>query len=342
MMSSVRIEVSHEGHVGQVRRHVLEIAQSLGADETSSGAAAIVVNELATNILKHGQGGEIITLQVNEPPSSLEVLALDKGPGMSNVSSCLRDGYSTAGSAGTGLGAVQRLAKEFQIHSQPGKGTAIWVKLGLGPQGHSAVPVEPHHTGPVFEASGVSLAVRGEELCGDSWDVAFSETGLRVIVADGLGHGPFAEEASREAISIFRRNPASGPVLTMRQIHDALGKTRGAAASTATIDKSSRRLGMAGIGNVLMRLHGASASKTLAGDNGTLGAAVRRVSEAILPWEQDSLLVIHSDGIGSQWNLNDYPGLNRRHPGLVAGVLYRDYNRAHDDATVVVVREVMP
>ncbi len=338
MMSSNRMEVTHQGHVGQVRRHVLEVAQLLGADETRSGAAAIVASELATNLLKHGQGGEIILLQVKEPISSLEILALDKGPGMVNVSACLRDGYSTAGSAGTGLGAVQRMAKQFQIQSQPGKGTALWVSLSLGSEAPHQGQSAPRDKARAFETSGVSLAVRGEELCGDSWDVSYSGTGMRVVVADGLGHGPFAEEASREAIAIFRQNPSAGPVLAMRQMHDALTKTRGAAASMAAIEHSEGQLRMAGIGNVLMRLHRASGSKTLAGDNGTLGAAIRRVNEINLPWEEDSLLIIHSDGIGSHWNLNDYPGLIRRHPGLIAGVLYRDYNRAHDDATVVVVR----
>lgn len=330
MMSSQRMEVTHGSHVGQVRRQVLETAQRLGSDEVRAGEAAIVASELATNLVKHGGGGEIVLLETREPSNALELLALDQGPGMANISNCLRDGYSTAGSAGTGLGAVQRLAGTFQIHSQPGKGTAIWVSLGTdsGP----AVP-------PRFECSGVSLPLRGQESCGDSWDHARVGHKVRVLVADGLGHGPFAEAASREAVSIFRKNLTTPPALTLKLMHEALMKTRGAAGSMVEIDPDKGTLTMAGIGNVLMRLHGPNGSKTLTVDNGTLGAAVRRMNETVLPWTRDSVLVIYSDGLGSQWDLHDYPGLIRRHPGLVSGVLYRDFRRPHDDASVIVIRE---
>src|SRR5205085_1852873 len=122
---------------------------------------------------------------------ALEMHALDKGPGMASVNACLRDGFSTAGSAGTGLGAVQRMAGQFQIHSQPGQGTAVWVRFPLAADASFS-------SGPArkFICSGISVAVKGEELCGDSWDFRESANGMDVLVADGLGHGPFAQEAS--------------------------------------------------------------------------------------------------------------------------------------------------
>lgn len=332
MMTSHRMEVTHGSQVGQVRRHVMETAQRLGSDEVRAGEAAIVASELATNLVKHGGGGEIVLLETREPTNALELLALDQGPGMANISACLRDGYSTAGSAGTGLGAVQRLAGAFQIHSQPGRGTAIWVSLGT----ENGIPVPSG-----FECTGVSLPLRGQELCGDSWDHARVGRKLRVLVADGLGHGPFAEVASRDAVSVFRKNLTASPAQTLMLMHEALMKTRGAAGSMVEIDPDKGTLTMAGIGNVLMRLHGAGPAKTLTVDNGTMGATVRRVHETVLPWKRDAVLVIYSDGLGSQWNLDDYPGLIRRHPGLVAGVLYRDFRRPLDDATVVVIRETL-
>src|SRR5687768_15868146 len=119
MMSSHRMEVSHESHVGNVRRYVTEAARRLGADDHAAGEAAIVATELATNVVKHGEGGEILVQEVKGQQSpALEIHALDRGPGMASVAQCLRDGYSTGGSAGTGLGAVQRLSRSFQILSQ--------------------------------------------------------------------------------------------------------------------------------------------------------------------------------------------------------------------------------
>ncbi|HEX2748892.1 MAG TPA: ATP-binding SpoIIE family protein phosphatase [Verrucomicrobiales bacterium] len=334
MMSSYRMEVSHESHAGQVRRYVQEAAHRLGADDTRTGTAAIVATELATNLVKHGGGGEVLVREVKDSrPPALEIHALDTGPGMSNVNACLRDGYSTAGSAGTGLGAVQRLADQFQIHSQPGRGTVVWVRMDAGAR-------ELSQPTPLFEASGVSVAIKSEKLCGDSWDVQELPGLLRAVVVDGLGHGPFAEAASREAVTIFRRHERASPGDLLQRMHEALVKTRGAAASMAEIQHARGQMRTAGVGNVLMRLFRANGSKTVAGDNGTLGAAVRKVQEFSHPWEESALLVMHSDGIASQWNLDDYPGLVRRHPALIAGIIYRDFRRGHDDATVVVIRQL--
>ena len=209
MMPTHRMEITHEGHVGNARRYALEAALRLGASEARAGEAAIVATELGTNLIKHGGGGELLVQEVKESsPPSLEIHALDSGPGMANVNVCLRDGYSTAGSAGIGLGAVQRLASQFQIQSQTGRGTAIWVRLPADRSPTAAAEAS-------FETGGVSVALKGEDLCGDSWDVQQTPFGLRAVVADGLGHGPFAEEASREAITVFRKHEKAGPAATL-------------------------------------------------------------------------------------------------------------------------------
>lgn len=330
-MATLRMEVTHESQVGHVRRQVQESAQRLGADAVRSGEAAIVATELATNLVKHGQGGEILLREIRDDMAfhALEIHALDKGPGMASVNACLRDGYSTAGSAGTGLGAAQRMAGQFQIHSQAGQGTAVWARL----------PLTGTDTPKRFVCAGVSIPVKGEDLCGDSWDFRETAEGMEALVVDGLGHGPFAEEAAREAVSVFRRHGNAGPSECLSLIHEALFKTRGAAASVARINRANGSMSTAGIGNVVMRLYGAAGSKTLVGDNGTLGANVRKTRELQSPWSAESVLVFHSDGISSRWDLEKYPGLSGRHPGLIAGVIYRDFRHRHDDATVVVIRQ---
>lgn len=337
MRSSLRMEVMHESQVGHVRRQVLQVVHRLGACEVKAGEAAIIATELASNLVKHGNGGEILLSEVGEAEIfALEMHALDKGPGMASVNACLRDGFSTAGSAGTGLGAVQRMAGQLQIHSQPGQGTAVWVHFPLGTD--IPAPVPPKR----FVCSGISVALKGEDLCGDSWDCRESDSGFQVLVADGLGHGAFAEEASREAVSVFRRNGQASPSECLTLMHQALFKTRGAAASTVRVNSMERRMTSSGIGNVVMRVLRDTGAKTLPADNGTLGGSVRKVQEMQHLWEPDSLLVLHSDGISSRWDLERYPGLIRRHPGLVAGVIYRDFRHQHDDATVVVIRQSAP
>jgi hypothetical protein len=65
---------------------------------------------------------------------------------------------------------------------------------------------------------------------------------------------------------------------------------------------------------------------------------MRRVQQFDLPLPTNALLLLHSDGLATHWNLADYPGLVGRHPGIIAGVLYRDHERGRDDVTVLVVR----
>src|SRR6185436_1518023 len=111
MMAPVIVRVDDSSHVAAARRAAADLAWRLHFDETTAGRLALVVTELATNLVKHGGGGEVMLRQVDVAPAGfVEVVALDRGPGMANVTRCLEDGYSTAGSPGTGLGAVQRLS----------------------------------------------------------------------------------------------------------------------------------------------------------------------------------------------------------------------------------------
>ena len=92
------------------------MARRQGFGEVDSGKVALVATELSTNILKHGRGGELLVGTYGEGgESGIELLALDKGPGIADVAACLADGYSTAGTAGKGLGAVMRQSHHFSV-----------------------------------------------------------------------------------------------------------------------------------------------------------------------------------------------------------------------------------
>jgi len=330
MTSSHRISVVEESQVGVARRYVAEICARFSSDEIFCAKAAIVVTEIARNVVRHGKGGEIIVRQIlTLGASGLELLALDQGPGLRDFAECLRDGFSTAGTEGSGLGAINRLSDRLEVFSRPGRGTVIWARL------HPAgTPTMAH----AFETGGVSVAVEHEKLCGDGWEVLETGGVLRAMVVDGLGHGPFAEQASREAMAVFRSQASTGVAPTLKLIDQALIKTRGAAAAIMELSPRKRQVTAAGVGNVSMRLLQNGRSKSFGCDNGTLGAGVKRITEFRHPWVDGSVLVMHSDGIKARWSLDDYPGIIRRHPGVVAGLLYRDFQREGDDATVIVVR----
>jgi anti-sigma regulatory factor (Ser/Thr protein kinase) len=116
--TAVRIVVEENSITAEARRTAREMALELGMDEGGAEHVAIVATEACTNLLKHAGGGQVL-LQTStegcETVPLLELLAVDQGPGMSNLDDCLRDGYSTASSPGEGLGAIQRLAKQSDI-----------------------------------------------------------------------------------------------------------------------------------------------------------------------------------------------------------------------------------
>jgi anti-sigma regulatory factor (Ser/Thr protein kinase) len=328
--SSFYIAVNEESQIGLARRSVVEICQRISSDETFCGKVAIVVTEMARNLVRHGKGGEILIREVAAVASSgLELVALDHGPGMRNIAECLRDGFSTGGTAGTGFGSIKRLSDRFEVYSQPGRGTVVWARL---------CAFDTSFPSPAFESSGISVAIEREEVCGDAWEVIETAGVLRAIVVDGLGHGPFAKEAAREAVAVFRSQTTTGVASTLKLVDQALTKTRGAAGAIVELCPAKGQITAAGVGNISMRLLNNGESKSFGCDNGTLGTGVPKIREVMQPWVQGSVLVMHSDGVKTQWNLEDYPGLARRHPGLVTALLYRDFRRERDDVTVIAAR----
>jgi anti-sigma regulatory factor (Ser/Thr protein kinase) len=319
--------------VGEVRRATAAFAGTLGFDDIARGQAAIIATEAATNLCKHATRGEIVIQGLESGTvTGIDILALDKGPGMDNVGRYRTDGFSTAGSPGTGLGAMTRLSAQFDIHSVLGIGTTTLARIW------SERP--PPATGE-REFGVVSLPVAGEEVCGDHWAIgdAFDRTTL--LIVDGLGHGPQAAEAAREAVRIFGENVSLGPAAIIQAAHGALRSTRGAALAIAQLDPERGEVRFAGVGNiagsVLDPAEGRSTS--LVSYNGIVGHTIRKVQEFTYPWAPGFLLVMHSDGLGSQWQMGQYAGLALKHPGLIAGTLYRDFKRERDDVTVVAVRE---
>lgn len=324
--------VTHRSDVAAARRCAVRCAGQLGFDETALGRLAIVVTECATNILKHaGQGKLVLTPTRHGAAPAFEVLALDSGPGIASIARCLRDGMSTTGTAGTGLGAMRRLSDYCDAYSIAGKGAVFLMRLWP----HASVP-EPE---PAVEYGAVCAPIRGEEVSGDAWAIALDNRGATVLVADGLGHGVDAAMASQAAVNVFGGRPTPSPSEYMHAIHDALRATRGAAVAVAQAFVDSRELHFAGVGNISASIVTHLSSKNLTSHNGIVGHNMRRIQQFTLPWPQDAVCVLHSDGLSTHWDLDAYPGLLVHHPALIAGVLFRDFSRDRDDATVVVFKQ---
>jgi anti-sigma regulatory factor (Ser/Thr protein kinase) len=319
----------------------MALAERSGFDETGCGKVAIVVTEGSTNALKHAGSGELLSRVVGDGHAlGLELLFLDKGPGMADPGRCLRDGFSTAGTNGTGLGAMSRLADLFEIHSLPLHGTAVLARLWSQSGNHADIArCDPFESVHRFDVAAVHVPKPGEEVCGDGWVAVHARDRTVLAIADGLGHGPLAADASREVLRIMRDNAALGPAAMLERIHPGLRATRGAAAGIAELDLAKRKLLFAGIGNIAGTIFAEDASRSTISYNGILGHEMRKVREFDYPFPKGALLVMHSDGLATNWRLDRYAGLATRNPAIIAGVLYRDFKRGHDDITILVARE---
>ncbi len=325
------IRVSDASHSGEARRLAVAHAERLNFGFSESGALAIAVTEIATNLVKHAGSGSIIVEPTGRNGNSgLRVLALDKGPGIKDLASAMQDGHSTAGTAGNGLGAIRRLSDAFDIYSSPGLGTVILADF----RAHKKVVEKA----PVIEVGVISAPIKGEEVCGDGWGAKVTPESVLLMVVDGLGHGILASDAAREAERVFcaSRTDSPGPIL--KDSHDALKKTRGAAMAVASLHLDRRVVSFAGVGNISASIAAPEGSRGLASHNGTVGHHLQAVQEFSLPWNSNSLLIMNSDGLNTRWDLKAYPGIWSKHPALIAALLYRDFSRERDDVTVLVAR----
>ena len=330
MIEHARLLIGDATGVGDARRRGIALARQLGFGETDAGRLALVVTETGSNLVKHAGGGELFLRALRrDGVAGVGVLALDRGPGIRNVGEALRDGFSTGGSPGTGLGAIARMASRFDLYSSAG-GSAVLAQIW---------PESVTSAQEALEVGGINVPHPREEVSGDAWACRADENSATLMMADGLGHGIHAAEAASAAVASFLKRCAASPGEVLEQIHAALRATRGAAVAVAHLDLVRGALLFAGIGNVAGTIVSGSQWRNLVSHHGTAGSRADRIREFSYPWNTGDLLVLHSDGLASRWDLDEYPGLTRRHPSLIAGLLYRDYRRPSDDTSVVVLKE---
>jgi negative regulator of sigma-B (phosphoserine phosphatase) len=185
-----------------------------------------------------------------------------------------------------------------------------------------------------FEAGIAARPCQGETVCGDQCLALELESGLLIAVADGLGHGPHAFDASMAFVNHVRNNPDMTVNELMLTAQAPLAGTRGAAAALLRIDGVARRIEFAGVGNI--HLHAISdvhISPVCA--PGIVGHRVRKLLPFEFEWPREALFAMCSDGISSRLELERYAHLE---PQQIADAILAEQGKEYDDATCVVVR----
>ena len=335
----VCLPIIEPSQAGEARRLAATLAGRLGLSATSQGKIALIVTELAGNLVRHATGGEMIVQAIrSRSRSGIEVLAIDRGPGLGDFDRCLADGYSTSRTPGNGLGAVARLADEFDYHSVPGQGSVISARCWIaGPI--SPAPSCPPNRVLIWESFvcrwrarlNAAMPGRSPSQCParprSSWPTVWATVPRR----------PRRPARPSPRFDWTRRAHRAH---TWRRSTRRSGGTRGAAIAVVTVRRDARAVCFAGVGNISGTVYdGSGQHRGLTSHNGTVGGNIHKVQEFVVPWFAGDTLVLHSDGLTSQWTLQSQALLRSKTPGVIAATLYRDYRRDRDDVTVLVARD---
>jgi anti-sigma regulatory factor (Ser/Thr protein kinase) len=326
--------VEGPGTAGMVRRAATEAARGLGFGENRQAELAIAMAEITSNLYKHADDGSVhVRCLRHHGIGAVEAVAVDRGPGMADPARSGRDGHSTAGTLGIGMGAVSRLTNRWDMYTQPGQGTTLAVQFWPSSPGREPADAGTE-TGPV--ADGITRPLTGETVSGDRYAIRSTPAGQLLLLADGLGHGNLAANASSVAVDAFLAGSPDSPAKMVDRLHWQMGHTRGAAIGVAELDWTAGVARFAGLGNIASHVVSAGTRRTMVSLPGIAGHRCRSVRQFDYPLPGDALVVMHSDGVRDRWNLDDYPGLAAHAPLVVAATLLRDAGVRRDDASVLV------
>jgi hypothetical protein len=288
---------------------------------------------MATNLRRHAAGGRIAILP--DPPGApgadgsgggFWVVSIDRGPGIADLDRMERDGVSTAGSSGTGLGAIRRQSDGLDIHTGP-DGTTLCARIAR--RRSAAVR-------PAWDMAALTDRYPGEEVCGDGFAMRRDDGGWTVMVCDGLGHGRGAREATVAVTDAFMAARGEAPSRSLFAMSEAARATRGAVAMVMRLPDDGAAITVAGIGNVSGLGMSRDGARRLPARDGRLGGAMPRLKDENVGLAPGERLILHSDGLRTLRDLGARRGLLARSAPTIAAVLLRDEARGTDDACVLV------
>ncbi|MBR7825592.1 ATP-binding protein [Actinospica sp. MGRD01-02] len=328
----------------RARRTAAALGKRIGLEPERVAEIELAVTETAVNLNRHAADGAVLLRLADDGGrAAVELIAVDNGPGMADVAGARRDGYSSAGTLGIGLGVVERMADSFDVHSLMGRGTVLVARFrARGKHGPAPYP-EP-------AVAGLTRPMSGEAVCGDGWalrEIAAAaadgpapegQLPLLVLMCDGLGHGPLAARASEQAKIAFHGAGSAEPVRIVSELHRAMAGTRGGALAVARIAPDGEGVSFCGVGNISAFIVADGRRSSLLSSPGIVGHHLPRLRgfEAELP--AGASLVLHSDGLSERWDQSALAGLFGRSSTVIAAQLLREAGVRRDDASVVVVK----
>jgi anti-sigma regulatory factor (Ser/Thr protein kinase) len=329
----ISYEIEDKSMVGFVKREIHYAAVRASFSVSRVGIIDIVVAELTSNIIKHASGGELLYRFSKENGLGVfEILCIDNGPGIKDISHSMKDGVTTTKTLGQGLGALKRLCDSFYIYSIVAWGTVCYSKIYTA---RYTPPADPSD----IKFGTLNVSKPGQTVSGDGFDVLPGSDYVKIFMGDGLGHGKEASDATQIAIANFKTCRENDPAKILGCIHDPVKKSRGLVATVVTGDYRLKKWSICGIGNVATRLYEGIMTKNYINYNGIIGLTIpTTLKNHETDLRKHQCLVMSTDGIGTKWALSQFPSILRYDPLMFAAVIYKACRRKNDDSSILIAR----
>jgi anti-sigma regulatory factor (Ser/Thr protein kinase) len=357
-----QIRVQSEGDITRAIVEASHVARSLGFDAPEVNKISTATSELARNIIKYAGSGEVLIRQAgNGENVGIEIVVRDRGPGIADIDTAMKDHYSSSGTLGLGLPGVRRMMDEFDIDTEVGRGTIVTIRAwrkraptmlrqtltaaAARSEGERRFDEDTGNkgrkinVGPEVDCASVIRPCRGELVSGDEVYVERRGDHLMIALIDALGHGPPACKAARQAKSVIRETPKASVMTMMQTLHEALSATVGAAASLCEIDLVTHTGQYCAVGNTVGRILG-KRDLRLHNVAGVLGSNYRPPTQDRFHLDPGEALVLYSDGISDRFGIDDFPQLGYQPAMTIVTTILARFGKEHDDASCLAVRRV--
>lgn len=315
-----------------VKKDIRRAATEIGMIAMRINELDLVVAEIISNLYKYGDGGEILMgAFANGGSPYMEIISIDSGPGIANPIKMMQDGMSSTNTLGLGLGTIKRLSDVFELYSLVGWGTVLLSRIYSDPDRikvKEKLIIRP-----------IVVSKPGEKTSGDGYVVKGTDSYIKIMLADGLGHGPEANKAINEAAIAFKAFPDYSPAETLRFIHGSIKKTRGAVINIIGYDFGSKIWSSSGIGNIAVRIFGPITFSNPMPYNGIVGHNIPgAMNDLIYPADHYNKVMLCSDGIKTRIDMTKYPSIHKNDLTVLAAAIYKDHARKNDDMSIIIAK----
>lgn len=312
-----------------------DIAIRTGLNARQSEEVALVAGEMATNLVKHAGGG---TLSLDNMPRDhrrgIFLESSDSGPGIRKMADAMTDGFSTTRSLGYGLGTINRLMDEFSIQPKHDRQPGLLITCSKWLRDTGSIKEK------LWDIGTVTRPMPGAKQNGDAVLIKTWDAMSLVGVIDGLGHGRFAHRASlsaRQYIEDHYDEPLSS---LFQRTGYACRATRGVVMALALINWEAMTLSFGSIGNIETLVKGDGEPFRFIFRRGIIGKNAPQPVITEHLWTASRILIMHSDGLQSHWDWEDFSHLQDKPAQEIATALHTRLARFTDDSTVVVVKGI--